>query len=108
MNMRERVATALLNTIGLTGIKHPQVIDNAVDSVLAAMRELQPSEEITIMLSTRDLSALCNAAVLKGQSLQDFVFLAASNAANAVLIIERPRHDSCSGVKVYNKEMNDE
>ena len=42
--------------------------------------------------------------VLKGQSLQDFVFLAALDAANAVLITERPRHDSCSREKVYKKD----
>jgi hypothetical protein len=34
MTMRERIATALLNTTGLAGIKHPQVIDNAVEDAL--------------------------------------------------------------------------
>ena len=32
--MRKRIATALLNTTGLAGIKHPQVIDNAVEDAL--------------------------------------------------------------------------
>jgi uncharacterized protein (DUF1778 family) len=42
-------------------------------------------EDIEVMLSTRDLAILCNAAVLKGQSLQDFVFLAAWDAAGLIL-----------------------
>lgn len=48
-------------------------------------KKFEPVEDIEIMLSTRDLAVLCNAAVLKGQSLQDFVFLAAWDAANVVL-----------------------
>ena len=66
-------------------------------------KKFEPVEDIEVMLSTRDLAILCNAAVLKGQSLQDFVFLAAWTAANTVLSSERRDDDLCSGVKVYQK-----
>lgn len=45
----------------------------------------EPTESVDVMMSTRDLGVLCNAAVLKGVSLQDFIFLAAWDAANEVL-----------------------
>jgi hypothetical protein len=67
-------------------------------------KKFEPVEDIEVMLSTRDLAILCNAAVLKGQSLQDFVFLAAWNAANTVLNETRRDDDICSGVKVYKKD----
>ena len=66
-------------------------------------KKFEPVEDIEVMLSTRDLAVICNAAVLKGQSLQDFVFLAAWTAANTVLSSERREDDICSGVKVYQK-----
>ena len=66
-------------------------------------KKFKPVEDIEVMLSTRDLAVICNAAVLKGQSLQDFVFLAAWNAANTVLNETRHDDDICSGVKVYQK-----
>ena len=66
-------------------------------------KKFEPVEDIEVMLSTRDLAILCNAAVLKGQSLQDFVFLAARDAANAILNDVRRDDDICSGVKVYQK-----
>lgn len=60
-------------------------------------KKFEPVEGIEVMLSTRDLAVICNAAVLKGQSLQDFVFLAALNAANQVLSAERHNDDECKG-----------
>ena len=48
-----------------------------IDKLEAVVEKVANVEDIEVMLSTRDLAILCNAAVLKGQSLQDFVFLAA-------------------------------
>ena len=67
-------------------------------------KKLEFMENIEVMLSTRDLAILCNAAVLKGESLQEFVFLAAWDAANTVLNDARRDDDLCSGVKVYPEE----
>ena len=67
-------------------------------------KKFEPVEDIEVMLSTCELAILCNAAVLKGQSLQDFVFLAARDAANAILNDVRRDDDICSGVKVYPEE----
>ena len=74
-----------------------------IDKLEAVVEKVANVEDIEVMLSTRDLAILCNAAVLKGQSLQDFVFLAAWNAANTVLNETRRDDDICSGVKVYQK-----
>jgi hypothetical protein len=67
-------------------------------------KKFEPVEYIEVTLSTRDLAILCNAAVLKEQSLQDFVFLAAWNAANTVLNETLQDDDICSGVDVYKKD----
>ena len=67
-------------------------------------KKFEPVEDIEVMLSTRDLAVICQAAVLRGQSLEDFVFLAAWNAANTVLSSVRRDDDICSGVKVYPEE----
>lgn len=48
-------------------------------------KKFEPVETIEVTLCTRDLAILCEAAVLKGESLQDFMLLAACNAAKAVL-----------------------
>ena len=75
-----------------------------IDKLEAVVEKVANVEDIEVMLSTRDLAILCNAAVVKGQSLQDFVFLAAWNAANTVLNETRRDDDICSGVKVYKKD----
>jgi hypothetical protein len=56
-----------------------------IDKLEAVVEKVANVEDIEVMLSTRDLAILCNAAVVKGQSLQDFVFLAAWDAAGLIL-----------------------
>ena len=42
-------------------------------------------KDISIYLSKQDAALLCKAADIKGQSVQDFVFLAAWDAAGLIL-----------------------
>ena len=63
-----------------------------------------PTESVDVMMSTRDLAVLCNAAVLNGQTLQDFVFLAAWDAANGVLTTAQDDEAACGGYNSYGLE----